>query len=170
MKIRVVLILAFVAMLATSCSPIYVEHSFADYADFSQYKTYSWLPLPKSDAVISGPKGESALAKLIRTAIDRELTAKGLAHVDGEGDLQVIYYIGSKHLTEIHQTYYSTGTSVRVDQIKEGNLVIQLLDDREVVMWEGVAENAKRVDAPADEIYKTIDKAVEKLFRNYPPK
>jgi hypothetical protein len=170
MKVRLTIVIIAATVLAASCSPIYVEHSFADYADFSQYKTYSWLPLPKSDLIVQGPRGESERAKQIRAAIDRELTAKGLQQVDDEGDLRVIYYVGSDHMTEIQQTYYNTGTSTRVTQIKEGSLVIQLLDERSVVMWEGTAENAKRADASMEEIRATIDKAVEKLFRNYPPK
>src|SRR5690242_17443035 len=59
-----------------------------DHADFARYKTYQWVPvkvLTKTGVVEDDP----AVSPAIRTAVNRELAAKGLTEVQEGGDLQV---------------------------------------------------------------------------------
>src|SRR5271154_3961452 len=57
-------------------------------ADFSHYKTYSWLPirvLTKAGVV----ENDDVAAPLIRQSVNRQLAQKGLKEVAQGGDLQV---------------------------------------------------------------------------------
>lgn len=100
MKLALNLALALI-LLTAACSPIYLEYSYPEGVDFAQYKTYAWLPLPKSEGVVTPPSGESQLQKRIRIAIERELDAKCLKKVADDGDLGVRYQVGADFSTDV---------------------------------------------------------------------
>jgi hypothetical protein len=63
-----------------------------------------------------------------------------------------------------------SGTA-RAEEILVGSLVIDVVDARtRTIVWRGMASKDIDVDASAEKRDKNINKAAEKLFKNYPPK
>jgi hypothetical protein len=49
--------------------------------------------------------------------------------------------------------------------------MVDLFDRRQQqLVWRGIAENARRADAPPEQVDDTIEKAIVKIFKEYPPK
>ena len=72
--------------------------------------------------------------------------------------------------------YYRWGggwgtTSVRVNEILVGTLMIDIADQRKGEMvWRGVGVKEVDTDAKPEKRDKSIQKAVQKILKNYPPK
>jgi hypothetical protein len=63
-----------------------------------------------------------------------------------------------------------TGTAT-VEEIVVGTLAIDLVDAKsKTIVWRGMATKEVDVKANADKREKNINRAAEKLFKNYPPK
>lgn len=182
MRIRFVLYCSVVALVTLACNPIYVSYDYDKDVDFQRFQSYSWMDIPKTEPQNAAEAARSSplVAKRIRSNIDDQLVAKGLSRVDEGSDLLVVYHLGAKQMIEIQQNNYSgmsmwadsrVGGHAKVDHITEGMIIIDLLDaPSKQLVWRGIAENARKDDAPIDEIYKTIDRAITKVFEKYPPK
>src|SRR5688572_18751732 len=83
------LVLAVIAaLLPQQCFAGKVRTQIAPGADMARYKTYQWLPtraLKKTGLVENDP----ILTPLIKEAVNRELTKRGLTEVAAGADLQV---------------------------------------------------------------------------------
>jgi len=134
--------------------------------DFARYKTYAWVrPLR--------PTANPLMDERIVTAIDAQLAAKGMRKVDSGSDLLVTYNAGVKE----QRSAMATGMGGwrmgmgRVDPIIEnvGTLVVDLSDaGQKKLIWRGAASDT--LSDKSDKNSKKIEKAVEKMFKKYPPK
>jgi hypothetical protein len=146
---------------------------------FAQYKTYSWLP--------HDPASYPTLALDIIGAVDHQLQDKGLQKVDKGGDLLVNGY-GS--LTDSMNVSYDVdiyaapgldspitwaagtprpGNSTGVF-VEKGTLVIDLADRRaKQLEWRGIAK-AKLDPDQAEKAFEIVEKAIVKMFKEYPQK
>jgi len=161
-----------------------VRFNFDKTADFSKFKTYKWVP-------IKGAQTPNDLVdKQIKNSIDSQLAAKGLSKVDSD---QADLYIG--YQTAIGQdkqfTSYSTdwgygggwyrggwyggmgGSSTTTGQtstIYTGQLAVDMYDSaNHTLVWRGVASKTLDQKAKPEKQEKNLNKAVAKLFKNYPP-
>ena len=181
MKTCFLIAIAATAMLAIGCNPIYVNHDYDKDADFARYETYSWMKLPETvpQNATQAQQSSPLVAKRIRSGINDQLASKGLKHLEQGGDLLVTYYLDPKRMLQVQQNAYSgmdvwansrVGGSISTQEIIEGTIIIDLLDGKaNQLIWRGMAENARRENAPIDQLNETIDKAIEKIFKNYPP-
>jgi hypothetical protein len=144
-------------------------------ADFAKFKTYT---------LKDGTKvGDPLIDKRIVAAIETELAAKGLTKNDAKPDLAVVYHVAFDKQKDI--TAYNTGyggygyrwgggwgtTDVRVNQILVGTLVIDMADTAMLDMvWRGMGVKEVDTQAKAEKRDKTINSAVQKILKNYPPK
>jgi hypothetical protein len=136
-------------------------------ADFTQYKTYAWIPSAK-------PAKDPLWHQRIMEDIDRQLAAKGFKKVEGEADLYVTYEGGLKENTSLHG--FGTGGrwvggSFSVNKVTklEGTLIVGLFaGSARQLVWRGIATETAS-DKPEKNIAK-LQKTVEKLFKQYPPK
>jgi hypothetical protein len=181
MKTGIVFAIVTIAMLMVGCNPIYVNYDYDKDADFAKYQTFSWMELP--EIVPQNPaqaqKSNPLLAKRIRSGVNDQLVSKGLKHLERGGDFLVIYYLDPKQMLLVQQNAYSgmdmwansrVGGAITTKEITEGTMIIDLLDGQtKELVWRGMAENARRDDAPPEQLNKTIDDAIVKLFENYPP-
>ena len=109
----------------------------------------------------------------IIAAVDAQLAAKGLRKVDSDGDMLVTYNAGVKEERSAMTTGMGglrMGGMGRIDPIVEnvGTLVVDLSDgSQKKLMWRGTATDT--LSDKSDKNSKKIDKAVEKLFKKYPP-
>jgi hypothetical protein len=173
---RAVALLLVFGSIVIPCYAEKVKSVVNPKAEFSKYQTYQWLPvrtLGKAGMVEEDP----AMAPVIRAAMDRELTARGLKEVKEGGDLQIsaialaasvpqleaVIFPGNLHMD------YATPIATMGRYNREGTLAVNVIDTKtKDYVWAAVVTKNVNRD-PGSGIGK-IPKAVEEMFRKYPIK
>ncbi len=149
--------------------------------DFTTFKTY---------ALKDGTKvGQPLIDDRIVNAIEAELAAKGLTKSDASPDVFVVYHTAFDKQKDI--STYSSGygggygpygwgygggwaggtTTTQVRDILIGTLVIDIADAKKnQVAWRGMGVKEVKTDAKPEKRDKSINDAVKKILKNYPPK
>jgi len=168
-----------VVLLAAGCSTVHATTDYDHAVGFAQFRTFKMMEgkmLPSSD----GAPPNTLVADRIRDTIKTELTAKGLTPSDSNPDLLVGFVAGAQRREDLqvvgpydpvlgpYPGYWGPG-DVWATEYEHGTLVIDLIDARtKKMVWRSVAVADKNklseVDAPA-----TIQTAVDKAFKNFPP-
>jgi hypothetical protein len=162
-----------------------VRYDFDKEKDFSKYKTYKWVPIKGAD------QPDDLTAKQITGAIDDVFAKKGLMKTDSDtADLYVGYQTAVG--TEKQYTSYNTGwgygpgwgggwygynggmstttTYGSTSTVYVGQLDLSMYDPtQKELVWRGVATKTLDPKAKPDKKQKNINKAAEKLLKNYPP-
>ena len=141
-------------------------------ANFSQYHTYMWQKSPHP--------AKGFWDERIVNAVDKQLQAKGLTKVDSNPDVWVVYSNSIHEQKELVGTGYSYGpywgwgggwgtpTVYNTWVTKEGTLVVEISDAKEKdLLWRGSATDT--ISDNSNKNINTLDKAVAKLFKGYPP-
>ena len=143
-----------------------VQFDYDRSANFSAYKTYQWVDYKKVEV------GDQLLDRDIKRAVDEQLAGKGLQRVESGGDLFVGYHrLGSGWGGPFWGPWGNWGnTRVTSSTIDVGKLVIGLFDpSTKQLVWRGAASNTLDLKKDPDKNYRTLEKAMTKLFKNYPP-
>src|SRR5579862_186410 len=140
--------------------------------DFSKYHTYKWV-------TVEGAKYPNQIMDAeIKQAIDGQLATKGLSKVESDpADLYISYQVAVQQSTQWNA--YGTGgmrwgggmASATQSTINTGTLVLDMYDPMgKQLVWTGRV--SKTIDGNANQAkkQKNLDKAMEKLLKNYPPK
>jgi len=147
-----------------------VQTDYDKKADFSQYKSYSWVKVQTSN-----PLWESR----IKDAVDSELQAKGWRKVDEGGDV-ALAAVGSATNEKEYTTFYSgigpwrwrgfgSETTTTVSTYKVGTLVLDMYDARDHrLIWRGTASDTLSDKPEKNE--KKLEKTVSKMLDKFPPK
>ena len=150
------------------------SYDFDRSTDFSRFKTF---------ALVKGtPAVEPFLDKRIVASIESQLAARGLTRSKENPDVYVLYHIvvgvqksvtgfGSRSDPSAwHGGFNTFDARLVADDIPVRALVIDVADaaKRERV-WRGVGIDEIDVDANPEKRGAPIDKAVEKILKNYPP-
>ncbi|HME33200.1 MAG TPA: DUF4136 domain-containing protein [Terriglobales bacterium] len=143
-------------------------------SNFAQYHTYMWQKSPHP--------AQGFWDQRIIDAVDQQLQAKGLTKVDANPDLWVVYSNSIHDQKEVVGTGYNYGpywgwggwaggpstTTYNTYVTKLGTLVVEISDVKEKdLLWRGSATDT--ISDNSNKNIKTLDKAVAKLFKNYPP-
>ena len=143
-------------------------------ANFSQYHTYMWQKSPHP--------GKGFWDDRIVSAVDQQLQAKGLTKADANPDLWVVYSNSIHDQKEVVGTGYNYGpywgwgawgmgpttTTYNTYVTSLGTLVVEISDVKDKdLLWRGSATDT--ISDNSNKNIKTLDKAVAKLFKNYPP-
>jgi hypothetical protein len=142
-------------------------------ADFPRFRTYAWVP--------GTAAGEPFLDKRIESAIDSLLVSKGLTKTANKPDVFVRYHIGLGMQKSVNGFGSGSGPygphggldtfDALLKDIPVGGLVIDLVDaSRRELVWRGVAVDEIDVEAKPEKRDTAVNKAVEKILKNYPPK
>ena len=173
-------VLASLAVLLPSIAAAQkTTYDFDKTAPFTQFKTYSMKD--------GTPTKNPLIDKRIVAAIEAQLAAKGFVRDDTAPDVFVLFHVALDEQQDI--TAYSSGpmyggygwgwgggwgtttTDVRVREIVVGTLAIDMVDAKEKeIAWRGLGTKEVDVNAKPEKRDKSIAKAVEKIFKNYPPK
>ena len=160
-------------VVATAGFAQHVQTDFDHQANFAQYKTYSWQEIKP---------GISLWDSRIKSAVDGQLEAKGLAQVADGGDIAIVA-IKTSQTQRTLQTFYDGfgggwrwrgfggfGESTTTEQdYQEGTLVIDLYDGKtKQLIWRGSTESVLSDKAEKNE--KNLDQGVAKMFKNFPPR
>lgn len=156
-----------------------VQFDYDRSANFSAYKTYQWIDYQRVAV------GDQLLDQDIKRAVDEQLAGKGLRRVESGDDLLVGYQASISQekqidgfgsgfggwggwggpwgggLSDIHAT---TST------IDIGKLGVGLFDPaKKQLVWRGSASKALDIKKDPNKNYSNLEKAMAKLFKNYPP-
>ena len=158
-----------------------VSYDYEKTANFAAFKTYAHKDGTKV--------GQQLIDDRIVAAIDTELAAKGLTKSESNPDVFVVYHIAFDKQKDI--STYSSGygggygaygwgwgggwaggtTTTQVRDILIGTLVIDLADAKKgQLAWRGVGTKEVNTQANPEKRDKSINNAVKKIFKNYPPK
>jgi hypothetical protein len=164
---RYLLVLLAGALLLTAK----VTTDYNKKVSFDNYKSYSWLDV----------KADPLWTDRIRDSVDKELTAKGWAKVPSGGDASIAAFASRKTQQRIETFYtgfgggwywrgFDDGTAVTtVEDVPVGTLVVDIFDTpTKKLIWRGVATEALSDKPEKNE--KKLEKAVEEMFKNFPPK
>ena len=169
-RLRVALFLAFAAL---GCSQaVNVDQVFDD-VDFTTFKTYAWMPRPEGDTGV--PTGrQKYLEDALTKTIEQQLAAKGFAKVSEGSDVLVGYWYGladeEPRSTDFTVDYTTSYSKREVWEGGGGVIRIDLVNPKTTrIVWRGRGEGAVNIDPTPDMVEKNVDRAVTKIFTQYPP-
>ena len=151
-----------------------VRFDYSRSTDFSAYKTYQWVDIGQVDA------GEQLLDQDIKRAVDGQLAGKGLRRVESNADLQVGYKTSISEEKQFDAMGSVLGRGPMwgnsgdihgtISRIDVGTLIIGLFDPtNKQLVWRGLATKTLNLNKDPDKNYRTLEKAMANLFKNYPP-
>ena len=151
-----------------------VTYNFDRDTDFSKFKSYKWVDIK------SGQQVDYATTRQIAFVIEAEMAKKGLLRTDSEyADLYIGYQTALSRQTlwmPYHTWGYGLGWGGGLESIAEasihaGQLDLDMYAAREKkLVWSGAVSNAFDLMLNLDRSETKIQKSVEKLLQNYPPK
>jgi hypothetical protein len=171
--------LAFVLtamVLATGCAELIANADFDPATDFGVYQTYAWAPrdaLPTGDPRLDANPFFDAR---VRSAVDAELAAKGLALTDANPSLLVHYHASVRERLDVYridrEAGYTTGGGERenVSVYEEGTLLVDLVDaSSNRVIWRGWAQSdIGGVIDDRERMEQRIAESTRKMFERFP--
>jgi hypothetical protein len=175
-----------ISVIAAVLAPVLVlaQKTSYDYdktANFAGFKTYAH----KEGTNV----GQPLIDDRIVAAIDAQLAEKGLTKADSSPDVYVVYHVAFDKQKDI--STYSSGygggyggygwgwgggwgggtTTTQVRDILVGTLVVDIADAKKSQLaWRGMATKEVNVQAKPEKRDKSINEAMKKIFKNYPPK
>jgi len=162
------------AMLACTMAPAQdVTSNSMPGVDFSKYHTYKWVPI---DGAV---QPNQIIDAQIKQSIDSQLAAKGLTKTDSDkADLLIGYQVSIDQ--EKQWNAYGMGGGLRwgggmataqQSTISTGMLVLDMYDpSNKQLVWTGRVSKTLDPSANQGKKQKNLDKAMQKLLKNYPPK
>lgn len=168
--IRYVLTFFVLAVLAGLTAAQDVNTDYDKNVVFERYHTYSWGKVQTSN-----PLWQSR----IEDAVDKSLSEKGWQKVQSGGDV-VVAAVGATQNQQEYQTFYDgmggwrwggfgNMATTTVQNYKIGTLVVDMYDaSNKHLIWRGAASETLSKDPEHNE--KNLDKAVDKMFKKFPPK
>jgi hypothetical protein len=158
-----------------------VSYDYDKSANFAGFKTYAHKDGTKV--------GQPLIDERLVAAIDAQMAAKGLTKVESDPDIFVIYHMAfdkQKDISTFSSGYgggygpygYGWGggwaggtTTTQVRDILIGTLVVDIVDAKQSKMaWRGMATKEVKTQANPEKRDKSINEAMKKVFKNYPPK
>jgi len=166
------------AALTGACTSPNVGYDYDRSANFNRYHTYAWV------SGVQDPTGDrrldsSLVDARIRTAIERELRAKGyLASSNASPDFVVAYHAGMKDMLKgaSTQNYIGDrahGTFTTISDIQpyhEGTLTIDIVDaqSRQLV-WQASAKADVEQSLDPKERDARVTNIVSAMLSHFPP-
>ena len=155
-----------------------VHYNYDRSANFASYKTYQWIDIP------GGAVPDPLIDQAIKQAADEQLAQKGLTRVANNADL----YIGYQFVLNLEKSVslwetgggpgwgwdpFGGGRNVQgqTSTIPVGILLMDVYEvGRKQLVWRGDAIKTIDLKTDPNKNYKTLQKVMTKLFKNYPPK
>src|SRR5215469_8669488 len=141
--------------------------------DFSKYHTYKWV-------TIQGASHPNQIVDAeIKQSVDAQLAAKGLTKTDSD---KVDLYVGYQTAVDQQKQWNGYGegggwrwgggmATATSSTINVGTLVVDLYDpSTKQLVWSGTATKTIDPSSNQQKNEKNLNKAMAKLFKNYPPK
>ena len=163
----------FAALFATVVSAADIHTDYNRNVNFEQFHSYCWGKVQTTDPL---------WVPRIKEAVNQVLMAKGWQEVPSGCDVTVMA-VGSTHDQRQYQTFYNnlgggwgwggwggTGISTTsVENTRVGTLVVDLYKsaDKQLI-WRGSSSDT--LSNKTQNNIKDLNKDVDKMFKNFPPK
>ncbi len=159
-----------------------VSYDYEKSANFPSFKTYAHKDGTKV--------GQPLIDDRIIAAIEAQLAEKGFTKSESNPDVFVVYHVAFDKQKDI-STYSSgygggygpygwgwgggawagTTSTTQVRDILVGTMVIDVADAKKgQLVWRGMGVKEVQTQANPEKRDKSINNAVKKIFKNYPPK
>jgi len=148
-----------------------VRHNYMPGVDFSNYHTYKWIEIE------GGAHPNQIVDAEIKQSVDSQLATKGLTKTDsGKADLNVGYQVAVDK--EKQWNAWGTGRgfgggmgTATQSTISVGSLVLDMYDPTsKQLVWTGTATKSIDPSSNQEKNQKNLNKAMQKLLKDYPPK
>jgi len=168
-----VLAIALLLLAATAATAQNVTSNFMPGTDFTKFHTYKWV-------VIQGATYPNQILDTeVKDAINSQLQGKGLTVTDSDkADLYVGYQTSVDQQRQWNA--YGMGGGWRLgggmgtatsSTIDVGTIVLDMYDpSTKTLVWTGRATKSIDPSSNQQKNMKNLDRAMEKLLKNYPPK
>jgi Domain of unknown function (DUF4136) len=154
-----------------------VTYNFDQDTDFSKFHTYKWVSIKNAQQV------DQIAARQITASIEAALEKKGLVKTDsGDADLYIGYQtaIGAQTQWNAYNTGWGYGprwgggmgmATATSETIHKGTLDLDMYGTASKrLVWRGAVSKTLDPGAKPDKRQKNLNKAIDKLLKNYPPK
>jgi hypothetical protein len=159
-------------ILATHAAAQDVTYDYAKGTDFARLKTYAWT----TGHAVNDPLNHQR----VMSAIESQLAAKGFIKVEMSANPDALVAYHASFAKNLEVNGFSSGwggyrygpgqtNRARVEEIVVGTLIVDIVDAKtSTIVWRGIASKDIDVDARPEQRDKQVNKAAEKLFKNYP--
>ena len=181
MNLRYAMALAL-AVVTIGCSSMKVNHDYDREANFSSFQTYSWY---ESDNTVADT--DPLAHERFINAVNGQMRANGFSEVSSNPDVFVTYNAEESTNMSLNTTYMGggwgygpgwgwggmggmgmTSSTTQVREYQVGTVVLDMWDAKQKrLVWRGTVSDTVS-DNPSKNASK-INKAAEKLFKDYPP-
>ena len=165
------LVLAFMVMLSVlaGCSAIYgVNYEYDNGFNFRQLEAYDWDPV-KIEA-----EQDNLTIKRIQNAVNKNLQSKGYIQSSTSPDFIIATHVGTQQrlagAPDPYMAAYGPYTAPPPQYYEERNFVLDFVDpDNKYLIWRGSARADVTGISTPEAMEKTINAAVEKILKRFPP-
>ena len=182
MKILSVFLIIMSILLFASCSGgTKVRFDYDRQEDFSNFKTYNFLPLPESLKSEANPM----VIRRIEEGIALTMGNKGFDRIEANPDILIAIHTESQEKFDVNNWGYSYAPydlyyrgsgywgagGMDIYRYQQGTLIIDIIkaSDKEMI-WRGVGTKALPQNPTVKQIDKTVNQVVSKILANFPPK
>ena len=153
-------------LLSTSAWAQDVSYDYDKSANFAALTSYTWAN--------GGRVGDDLNHQRIVSAVDSQLAVKGMHKVDAVAgaDLLVAYHVVITHDVAVNgnRARLTRWASARVEAVPVGQLMVEIVNAKtRATVWRGMVSRDLDPKASPEQREKNLNKAVEKLFKHYPP-
>lgn len=153
-------------LLSTSAWAQDVTYDYDKSANFAALTNYAWAN--------GGRVGDDLNHQRIVSAVDSQLAVKGMHKVDAVAgaDLLVAYHVVVTHDLAVNgnRARLTRWASARVEAVPVGELMVEIVNAKtRATVWRGMVSRDLDPKASPEQREKNLNKAVEKLFKHYPP-
>ena len=165
------------ALAVAACSGISTTSDWDQSYDFSSLSTYAWMAQGLEAGV------SEIMLRRMYVAVDDELATKGFTLTEpDQADFLMAYHTGTQDRQQYDTYGYGAGgwwggywgggmTTTTVRTYTEGTLILDMVSREEnELIWRGSASKTiDEMDSPEQRV-KTVQAAVAKLLKDFPPK
>jgi hypothetical protein len=146
-----------------------VTYDFDRSANFTRFKTYTWVRGTNLSDQLNHQR--------IMRAVDAQLASRGFSKVEAAANPDVLVSYHASFEKNLQINAFGSGPRVglrsgtaTVEEIVVGTLAIDVVDAQtQNIVWRGIATRELDAKASPEKKEKGINKAAEKIFKNYPP-
>ena len=173
-KFLLLLLVGIVALLEVGCgSSVQYRYDYDQMVEFRRYRRYNWMPTPSDTSGEHPVQLNTMTDRRIKQAINVELLKRGMQIVDAQPDLLVAYHLGAPGMGNPNYTGYNYGGGeLAMAATGQGAFVLDMIDARtNELIWRGIASGVyEGKNTDPEKIQQEINKIVDNLLKNYPPK
>lgn len=177
-------------VLLSGCSSMQISSDYDAEADFAALRSYDWLAAPKIKSGDPAVQYNSLLGQRVKTAVEKQLAAKGFVQEGGSPDFLVTYHVAVDqkvsvtYLNELYGYgpgwgpgyrrrmlhYGYPGRDVLLSEYQQGTLIIDIVraGDKQLI-WRGTASDEVYPDSSMEVRERRVREAVDKIFALFPP-